>query len=122
MANTFPADQATDVRAQSTIVYSDAGCTQLAPITTLAGAPILGSEIAVTDNGLWPYFLCVAVIVYIRDTSGSVITWFPVSFGTEGTAQPATVITGSRSTGAAMTSLIAALIAGGANISDGTSA
>jgi hypothetical protein len=122
MVNTFPANQAADVRAQFAIVYTDPGCTELAPITTLAGTPIPGSEIVVGDNALWPLFLCPAPSVYIHDTAGSVIQWYPVALGTGGTTQPATVISGSRSTGAAMTSLIAALIAGGANISDGTSA
>jgi hypothetical protein len=122
MVNTFPANQAADVRAQFAIVYTDQGCTELAPITTLAGTPISGSEIVVGDNALWPLFLCPSPYVYIHDTAGSVLQWFPVALGTEGTAQPAVTITGSRSTGAAMTSLIAALVSGGANIIDGTSA
>ena len=120
MANTFPGDRFTDARAQSVTVYSDAKCSQLAPITTLAGAPIARSILVIGPDGLWPYFAANLPTVYVRDARGFIIRWYPASPAVQGATQPPTAVTGSRSTGAAMTSLIAALALQGMNITDGT--
>lgn len=111
---TFPSN-ANAGGAESLTVCLDPGCTIPAPIVNpVNGAPIPGSILIATPDGLWPQYACAAPILYALDNTGRIITINPIIGG------PAITVTGSRSTGAAVTSLIAALVAQGLNIVDGT--
>lgn len=112
---TFPSNQNAN-GAESLTVCSDPACTILAPIMTAGSSQLIpGSVIAATPNGLIPFFSSSAYTLYALDATGRVITLSPVIGGT-----PVTV-TGSRSSGAAVSNLIAALVAQGLPFTDGTS-
>lgn len=113
----FPANQAAD--QQSWVVYLDPAATQLAPVfDAITGAPLPASTIVASQEHLWPLFSCPGVgTLYAYDATGRIVTIQSIVG-----AGAAITITGSRSTGAAVTSLIAALASLGVSVVDGTSA
>ena len=115
---TFPADQ-TAGDQPSWVVCSDPLATIPAPIALLSnGQPVDGSVLFAGLDGLWPLYTCAgAEVLYAQDSTGRVVTIEAIPG-----AGSAVTITGSKSSGAAMTSLIAALASLDINIIDGTTA
>ena len=112
---TFPSNRAT-IRVGE-IVHTDAACTQKATILTPDGVPIPNSHLVAVD-GLRPYFTCATnTVLYVRTASGNVETLYPTD---DPSTAAAVAVTGSKGSNAALTSLIAALIAVGVPITDST--
>lgn len=110
---TFPQDRQAG-KQSSAVLYLESGCKNLAPITDVNGKAIPKSTIA-ASGGLWPFYVSPATALYYRDAANVVVTVLP-SIGSS-TAQ---IVTGSKTTGAAVTSLIAALNALGIPLTDST--
>lgn len=110
---TFPQDRYAG-RQQSTVVYLEPACKNVAPITDTFGRVIPNGQIS-ASNSSWPLFLSAASVLYYRDASNNVVTMLPAV-----TASVAQIVTGSKATGAAVTSLIAALKALGIPLTDST--
>ena len=112
---TFPANQAAD--QQSWVVYLDPAATQLAPVfDAVSGVPLAGSVIVASQEHLWPLFTCPgALVLYAYDATGRIVAVQAIVG-----AGPSITVTGSKSSGAAMTSLLAALVALGVSVTDGT--
>ena len=112
---TFPSNRAT--RRAGEIIYTDAACTQKATILTPAGVPIPNSHIVAVE-GLRPFFTCATnTVLYVKTDGGNVETLYPTDDPSTATA---VAVTGSKGSNAALTSLIAALIAVGVPITDST--
>lgn len=97
------------------VIFADKLLKTAAPInSTVNGAPLPGSKIDKWDNGDWPAFTSTLTPLYYKAGNGTVSTLYPVLGST-------TVnVTGSKGANAALTSLIAALIAAGVPINDQT--
>lgn len=107
---TFPNDTSALRFTTSAVLYADPACTALADVQYIGGAPIPGSKIDADATGSLPLFLgpSGATVVYTRTPSGQVETLYPNVSGAASVN-----VTGSKGANAALTSLIAALVAQG---------
>lgn len=112
---TFPHERVAPLATTGETIYADPACTQRATITTLAGVPIPNSKIDTGRDGLRAQFICALPVVYVRN-SGAVTPLYP-----DIASSTSVAVTGSKGGNAALTSLIAALIAAGVPITDSTS-
>jgi hypothetical protein len=115
---TFPADQSAGLQS-SWQVCLDPLATLPAPIVLVSsGVPVPNSILNAGPDGLWPLYTCAGTqVLYAQDATGRIATIQAIPG-----AGPAVTITGSRSGGQALQSLIASLAALDINIIDGTSA
>lgn len=104
--NVFPLNAEPSQFGPSFIVYSDPNCTQRAAVYNMKGQPLPGSQVTSTGRQ-YQQFQCTATVLYTRDLSGYVETIYPHPFASS------PVVTGSKGSNAALTSLIAALAAQG---------
>lgn len=110
----FPSVRNAPVATTGETIFADAACTQKASITTVAGIPIPNSKIDTGRDGLRPQFVSTLPVVYVRN-AGFVTALYPDIASTA-----AVVVTGAKGGNAALTSLIAALVAVGIPITDST--
>lgn len=115
---TFPNDRVSAGHQQSAALFTNMTLTARATIAdALTGRTIPGAQLDLGPDGLWPLFTSPSTVLYYRNANGQTVSMVPAV----GAASPVTV-TGAKGSNAALGSLVAALIAVGIPIVDGTSA
>ena len=114
---TFPDNRTVPVNVLELMIFTDPGCTEPALIIdVVSGDPLPGSQVTVRADGVIPLFTCAAPTVFTTYNGITQQLYPNIAAGA-----PLTV-TGSKSSGAAFTSLVAQLVAAGIPIVDATPA
>ena len=113
MANTFPDRDGGTNFGSHIQFFTDAKCTQLASLTDMNGVPLPKAQVQVL-NGVIQSFQSSATILYCRNNSGNIVSFYPHI------ARTMASVSGSKGGNAALSSLMSAL-SGQGLVSDATS-